>query len=84
MRIFREEQLTQIMPLIDAMQEIGSAHGGRSPAQVALNWVARKSNVFAIPGAKNPGQAQDNAAALNWTMSDDEAARLDDLSKAFR
>ncbi len=84
MRIFREEQLTQIMPLIDAMREIGSAHGGRSPAQVALNWVARKSNVFAIPGAKNPRQAQDNAAALNWTMSDDQAARLDDLSKAFR
>jgi aryl-alcohol dehydrogenase-like predicted oxidoreductase len=84
MRIFREEQLAQLMPLIDAMREIGSAHGGRSPAQVALNWVARQDNVFAIPGAKNASQAQDNAAAASWTMSDDDAARLDDLSKAFR
>ncbi|MEE9281570.1 MAG: aldo/keto reductase [Myxococcota bacterium] len=83
-RVFREDRLGQIKPLIDAMREIGSAHGERSPAQVALNWVARQSHVLPIPGSKSPAQAQDNAEAIDWSMTDDEAARLDALSTESR
>ena len=30
-----------------------------------------------IPGAKNRGQAEQNAGALGWRMTDDEQRRLD-------
>jgi aryl-alcohol dehydrogenase-like predicted oxidoreductase len=77
---FKQDKLEQLAPLLDAMEEIGQANGGKSVAQVALNWLARQPNVFPIPGAKNAHQAQDNAAAIDWTMSDEEAQRLEDLS----
>jgi aryl-alcohol dehydrogenase-like predicted oxidoreductase len=81
---FKQDKLEQLAPLLDAMEEIGEAHGGASTAQVALNWLARQPNVFPIPGAKNARQAQDNAAAIDWRMSNEEAGRVDDLSTTFR
>ena len=66
------------------MREIGAAHGDATPAQVALNWLARQSHVLPIPGAKTETQARDNAAALDWAMSESEVARLDSLSESFR
>jgi aryl-alcohol dehydrogenase-like predicted oxidoreductase len=81
---FKPDQLVQIAPLLEAMDEIGQAHRGKSTAQVALNWLVRQPNVFPIPGAKNARQAQENAAAIDWMMSDEEAKRLDDLSASFR
>ncbi len=69
---------------IERFQETGLYRWLSSPdvkKQLGITWTTLP---FAIPGGKNPSQARDNAAALNWTMNDDEAARLDDLSKAFR
>ena len=83
-RLFQDETLERIAPLLDAMREIGAAHGDATPAQVALNWLARQSHVLPIPGAKTETQARDNAAALDWTMSESEVARLDSLSESFR
>jgi aryl-alcohol dehydrogenase-like predicted oxidoreductase len=74
--IFRRARLGKIQPLIQLMREIGKAHGGKSPAQVALNWVICKGAV-PIPGAKNARQAQDNAGALGWRLAEAEIAALD-------
>ena len=76
--------LERIAPLLAAMREIGAAHGAATPAQVARNWLARQSHVLPIPGAKNETQARDNAAALDWTMSESEVTGLDALSESFR
>jgi len=84
MRLFKDETLERMAPLLDAMREIGAVHGGAPPVQVALNWLARQSHVLPIPGAKNETQARDNAAALDWTMSQNEVDRLDSLSQSFR
>ncbi|MEE2702819.1 MAG: aldo/keto reductase [Myxococcota bacterium] len=83
-RLFQDETLERMAPLLAGMREVGRAHGDATPAQVALNWLARQSHVLPIPGAKNETQARDNAAALDWTMSESEAARLDALSESFR
>ena len=68
------------MPVVDAvvaeLRHIGEAHGGRSPGQVALNWIIAKGAV-PIPGAKNRHQAEENAGALGWSLDGDEVARLD-------
>jgi pyridoxine 4-dehydrogenase len=61
------------------MERIGQAHGDRPLAQVALNWTIAKGTV-PIPGAKTGKQARDNVATLEWELSQDEVAELDELS----
>jgi aryl-alcohol dehydrogenase-like predicted oxidoreductase len=62
------------------MREVGQAHEGKSPAQVALNWIVCKGAV-PIPGAKNAHQAQENAAAAGWRLAAAEIAALDEMSR---
>ncbi len=71
--------LARIQPLITVLREVGEAHGGKTPAQVALNWCIRKG-ALPIPGAKNARQAEQNAGALGWQLTDEEMARLDKVS----
>jgi aryl-alcohol dehydrogenase-like predicted oxidoreductase len=71
--------LPKIGPLLKLMTEIGQDHGGKSNVQVALNWVICKG-ALPIPGAKNAEQAQENAGALGWRLTDEEFARLDETS----
>ena len=78
-RRYGRERLAKIQPLLGLMKEIGQGHGGKTPAQVALNWTMAKGTV-PIPGAKNGRQAMDNAAAMGWRLSDDEMAALDAAS----
>lgn len=71
--------LPKIGPLLKLMTEIGQDYGGKSNAQVALNWTICKG-ALPIPGAKNAEQAQQNAGALGWKLTDDEVAKLDEMS----
>jgi aryl-alcohol dehydrogenase-like predicted oxidoreductase len=64
------------------MTEIGQDHGGKSCSQVALNWVICKG-AMPIPGAKSSAQAQQNAGALGWRLTDEQVARLDFASHAI-
>jgi diketogulonate reductase-like aldo/keto reductase len=61
------------------LQRIADAHGA-SPRQVALAFLTRDSDVFAIPKASTAEHAADNAAAGQLTLNADEIAQLD---KAF-
>jgi aryl-alcohol dehydrogenase-like predicted oxidoreductase len=70
--------LPKILPLIKAMTAIGQDHGGKSNVQVALNWVICKG-ALPIPGAKSSEQAQQNAGALGWKLTEAEVAKLDEL-----
>jgi aryl-alcohol dehydrogenase-like predicted oxidoreductase len=78
---YREDLLRRAQPLVGLMEEIGEAHGGRSPAQVALNWTICKGSLT-IPGAKNARQAQENAGALGWQLDEPEVNALDEASQA--
>ena len=71
--------LGKVQPLVALMRELGAAHGGKTPAQVALNWTICKGTV-PIPGAKNARQALDNAGALGWRLSPDQVQALDRAS----
>lgn len=79
-RLGGRRRLRRIQPLIARLQEIGAAHGGKTPSQVALNWVICKGAV-PIPGAKNARQAQENVGALGWRLTEDEIAALDEASR---
>ena len=71
--------LPKIEPLLKLMTEIGQEHGGKSKAQVALNWCICKGTM-PIPGAKNAKQAEENAGALGWKLTEVEVAKLDEAS----
>jgi pyridoxine 4-dehydrogenase len=71
--------LPKIPALIKLMTEIGQDHGGKSNAQVALNWTICKGTL-PIPGAKNELQAQQNAGALGWKLTEAEVDKLDEAS----
>ncbi|MFZ2097874.1 MAG: aldo/keto reductase [Anaerolineales bacterium] len=76
-----QRNLERSRKLINAMDEIATASGA-TIAQVALNWLINYNgeDVVTIPGATKVRQAEENAGAMNLRLSDDEIARLDDLS----
>jgi aryl-alcohol dehydrogenase-like predicted oxidoreductase len=74
--------LPKIGPLLKLMTEIGQEHGGKSKTQVALNWCICKGTM-PIPGAKNAAQAEENAGALGWKLTEGEVAKLDQASDAI-
>jgi diketogulonate reductase-like aldo/keto reductase len=63
----------------EVLQKIAEAHGA-SPRQIALSFLTRDPQVFAIPKASTPEHAADNAAAGKVTLNESEIAALD---KAF-
>ncbi len=79
-RSFSDYPMAEIDPLLADLRRIGERHGGKTPAQVALNWVICKGAV-PIPGAKNQEQAAQNAGALGWRLTEDEVRALDRVSK---
>jgi len=79
-REFSAESRARLQPLIGALGEIGARHGATA-AQVSLAWLIRKPNVVAIPGASSVKQLEENVAAADVELSDEEAARLDSLSR---
>ena len=65
-----------------ALAEIAIANSA-TPAQVALAWVISHPNTIAIPGARTVEQLEQNAAAADLVLADDEVARLTALSRPF-
>jgi aryl-alcohol dehydrogenase-like predicted oxidoreductase len=75
-RTFSDHPMALVDAVVSELRKVGDAHGGRTPSQVALNWIIAKGAV-PIPGAKNRAQAEENAGALGWLLDGDEVARLD-------
>lgn len=78
-RRYPSEYLAKVQPLIGLLREVGQAHGGKTPAQVSLNWLITKG-AAPIPGAKNVKQAQENAGALGWRLTEAEVKALEAAS----
>jgi diketogulonate reductase-like aldo/keto reductase len=56
--------------------EIAKRHG-RTPRQVALNFLTRRPALFTIPKASDPAHVRENAAALEFTLSRAELRTID-------
>ena len=67
--------------ILDVMGPIADARGC-SPARVALAWLLHQPvTTSVIIGAKRPEQLQDNLAAVDLKLSEDELKQLDEVSK---
>ncbi len=51
---------------------------GATPAQIALAWVLRRDDVLAIPKAAGTAHVEENRAALDLALTDDDLRLLDD------
>ena len=60
----------------EVLQKIASAHHA-TPRQVALGFLTRRNQVFAIPKTGSAEHATENAAGGDLGLSDDEIAALD-------
>jgi aryl-alcohol dehydrogenase-like predicted oxidoreductase len=62
---------------------------GRSPAQVALNWIRQghdilsihKNRIIPIIGARKESQIKDNIGCIEFQLSNEQLKRLDEISK---
>ncbi|MCA2693044.1 MULTISPECIES: aldo/keto reductase [unclassified Microcystis] len=54
---------------------------GKSPAQVALNWLRNRPNpIIPIIGARRLSQLQDNLACVDFNLTGEQLQRLDNIS----
>lgn len=53
---------------------------GKSPAQVALNWL-RRGDMIPILGARKLSQLEDNLNCVKWSLSAKQRAQLDEVSR---
>ena len=81
--LFSPEGVERTRELQAVLREIADAHDATS-AQIALAWVIRAPMVAAIPGASSVRQLEDNVAAAEIRLSDDEYRALNSASAQFR
>jgi aryl-alcohol dehydrogenase-like predicted oxidoreductase len=67
--------------VIDTLVEVADRIG-RTPAQVALNWLLHRPGVTApIIGARSMPQLNENLAALGWALDPADRSKLDEASR---
>lgn len=71
--------LASIQPLLKLLARIGNERGGKTAAQVAINWTIAKG-ALPIPGVKNSAQAEQNTGAVGWQLTEAEVELLDEMS----
>lgn len=76
---YNKKYLSQIEPMIHALRRVGGDRGGKTPAQVAINWVLCKG-VIPIVGVKTIDQLEQNLGGLGWKLTDEEVHFLDETS----
>ncbi|MEG4093346.1 aldo/keto reductase, partial [Microcoleus sp. Pol12B4] len=80
---FSKSGLEKIELVMSTLRKMGRKRD-RTPAQVALNWLICQNGVIPIPGAKTAKQAQENAGALGWNLSEDEVNQLELMTRPWR
>jgi aryl-alcohol dehydrogenase-like predicted oxidoreductase len=79
---FSQENLEKNLALVSKVEAL-AAKKGIAPAQLALAWVlAQGDDIVTIPGTRRIGYLEQNLAALDVTLTEEDIAYLDDLGEA--
>lgn len=82
--VFHPENFSQVYKVVEVLVEVGKKYG-KTPAQVALNWLVMSSPVVVpIPGAKNEEQVRDNAGGAGWRMGFEDWLRIEEASRRVK
>ncbi|MGI6115348.1 aldo/keto reductase [Luoshenia tenuis] len=73
---FKEPKFSKCQELLGTLDAIAAAHG-KPVAQVAVNWSTQNPLVdTALMGVRNVAEADENCAATDWTLTDEEIATI--------
>jgi len=61
------------IPLLDELTK----KYGKTPAQIALNWLISKGQVITIPKASNIEHVEENAGSVGWKLEHSDTEQLD-------
>jgi aryl-alcohol dehydrogenase-like predicted oxidoreductase len=76
---FHEPQFTATLELVEQLKPIAERNG-KTPAQLAISWVLRRSEVTAaIVGARRPEQIVETAPAADWELAPEDAEEVEQL-----
>jgi len=79
---FQRENFDKNLELVDRVREIADEKDV-TPGQLALAWLLHQSeDVVPIPGTKRVSYLEENAAASEIELTEDELARIDDAAPA--
>jgi aryl-alcohol dehydrogenase-like predicted oxidoreductase len=77
---FQGENLERNLEIVDAVRELAQEKG-LAPAQLALAWVlARGEDVVPIPGTKRREYLEQNVAASEIELTEEDLQRLDEIA----
>lgn len=74
--MYQGEEWEKNQALVEHLRE-AAALSGHSVAQLVINWTMHQSGVTSVLcGAKRPGQIEETAGAMGWTMSQEQRQRV--------
>jgi len=72
--------LPHLYNIVDALDEL-AGETGKTPAQVALNWLLQRPTISNIViGARNEEQLKQNLGAVGWNLTIEQVKKLDKAS----
>ena len=75
---FAEGNFEQNLHLVDAVERVAAEHGAK-PGQVALAWLLRQGpEIVPIPGTKRRSYLEENVAAAELELADEDLRRLEE------
>ncbi len=82
--MFEPDALRAARPVVDTLTQIGAAHGGHSPVQMALAWLMARPGVIPVVGVRNEQQAYDSLGVLQCSLTYEDLAVLDRVTQRWR
>jgi aryl-alcohol dehydrogenase-like predicted oxidoreductase len=80
--MFSGDEWQKNQDFLDLLRSM-SADIGKPVSQIVLNWTIQRTGITAaLCGAKRPHQIRENADTLNWSLTPDQIARIDDAIAA--
>jgi aryl-alcohol dehydrogenase-like predicted oxidoreductase len=77
---FKGENMERNLELVDRVKEIADEKGV-TPGQLALAWVlAQGEDIVPIPGTKRVSYLEENVAAADISLSDEDLRRLEEIA----
>jgi len=81
---FSPENRRRVIAFCDKLRPIAEAHNA-TVAQLVINWTIHRPGITAaLVGARNPAQAEENAAAADFRLTEDQATQVEGLVKELK
>ena len=75
--LFQREHFEKELRVVDRLKALAGRHN-RSVAQLAISWVLGHPAVtVALVGMRNTAELEENVAAVDWKLSDEDRAEID-------